>query len=152
VFYLKISPKPQIGGNIMKKFGKMVVVIMVIGITYLLSGCAEDPLRNVAEPGYTPDVSLCQVHMSFDYSYYEEAGGYIWDKVHIRNGQQNYVRVQMTFANTDEEALDTTIGGHGNVSRSIFIEQYEEIDIRVEYKNSHNDWVTCPDSPARIDL
>jgi len=128
-----------------------IVVLASLVLGFLTTACVDPETTYNETLGYPPGVEMCQVHITFYQNYYEE-DGYIWDKVRIKNGQANTARVQMTFDGTDMEAFDRSVSGQHDAEYKVWIPEYTDVYIDVEYKNSNSDWVGCPDNPMRIGL
>ena len=135
---------------IAKTVFKVILASLVLGFFATACDVADNAYNESA--GYPPEVEMCQVHITFYENWYEDEGVYVWDKVRIKNGQSNSAKVTMTFDGSDIEALEHTVWGQGDANYHIWIPDYTDVHIKVDYKNDNDDWVGCPSNPVRIGL
>lgn len=132
----------------MKKYALLSLLVAVITLQI---ACSPEQIERSTPPTYTPDVEMCQVHMTFDASYVE-GEGYVWDIVFIKNGMDESAKVLITYEDDEAVALEKTLGHLSEREYDIFINKGSSVIIRVQFQDPSNNWVDCPGSPAHLDL
>jgi hypothetical protein len=132
--------------NTVKVLKMLVCLVLLAGAV----ACA-DAERYTPPANTSPQLEMCNVHFTFSISYYEEEG-YVWDQVHIRNGQDESIKVLMLYADNEAVASEHTLGHLSDRDYDIFINKGSDIDVYVQYQDADNHWVDCPGSPAYIEL
>jgi hypothetical protein len=132
----------------MKKLTSLFVAILV---ALMANACAPEEMERYTEPVSGIEVEECHVHMVFNYSYYE-GEGYVWDVLKARNGQDESVKLLITYVDTDAVALEKSLGHLSDREFDIFINKGSDIVIRVMFQDVDNNWVDCPASPTYVGL